>query len=398
MGIIAKTFTRGFRTSFFRNQPVHQFYGHLQAVLREISPAGELDNLFARPEISADGQQMPAEIEWSTALEGEKVMFKDLSPEKQQEAAASISSALEKIKKYAEDKQHKSGKEKDYAEYLKAVAVSPDVNQIFVVKRQPVLVHWGLICENGSHPGQGMYAGWDEFIAEIHRKAESRAKEPERIVLPPEPPPEPVPVKEVEKKKPAVASAASNAAAATGAAAEKTAPVSAARKTDEKKQKAVVACGLGDYEWVKWLAIILAIIILLLLLLRLLPPPHQAMPQMPPGMSMPGGGGGGSGGGSGGGGGGNGGGGGGQGGGGKAPAPGQPCPTCGHAVPDAAHSPTQPQQGATPQPQSQQGSAQHSQPVQQSAPLTQPNDAAQSQTQPAAPVQPGNAEALPTAP
>lgn len=355
MGIIARTLTKGFRTSFFRNQPVHQFYGHLQAVLREIAPGGELDNFFARPENVVDGQAQPGEIEWTTALEGEKTMFKDLPTERQQAVADQIGRSLERIRKYAEEKQSRTGKEKDYAEYLKSVAVSPDMNQIFIVKNQPVLVHWGFINEDGNHPGKGIYAGWDDFIAEIQRKAGKKAADqpqpqPQPVVLPPEPPPYPEqPVKEPEK----TAATAAAATAATPVKATEPAKTPAAKApeavpTAEEKEKRMLACGLGAYRWVKWLAIILAIIILLLLLLRFVPPPQSAFPQLPPGIGGMGGSGGGGGlgdlsdllggGGSGGGGlpglgkgngspGGN--------KGGQAPVPGSPCPTCGHQVPES---------------------------------------------------------------
>ncbi len=353
MGIIARTHTKGFRVSFFRNQPVHQFYGHLQAVLREIAPGGEYDNLFARPEYAADGQAIPGEIEWSSAIEGDKVMFKDLPSEKQQAVAEQIGESLKRIRQYAEDKQGRSGKEKDYAEYLKSVAVSPDLNQIFLIKNQPVLVHWGFICEDGSHPGKGIYAGWDDFIAEIQRKAGKKPAEPERIVLPPEPPPEPEPV--VEKERVKTATAAVAAGAAVTETSERQAKQPAADKKAvsavEDKPKRILACGLGSYIWVKWLAILLAIIILLLLLLRFVPSAQSGFPQLPPGIG--GGGGGGLGDLSdllGGGGGGGGGGGmpglgkGGSGGGGQqAPAPGTPCPTCGHTIPK-----NQPAQGGQP--------------------------------------------------
>lgn len=353
MGIIARTFTKGFRTSFFRNQPVHQFYGHLQAVLREIAPGGELDNLFARPEYSADGQALPGEIEWSTPLDGEKVMFKDLSPDRQHAVADQIGLSFERIRKYADEKQSRTGKEKDYAEYLKSVAVSPDLNQIFMVKNQPVMVHWGFVCEDGSHPGQGIYAGWDDFIAEIHRKAGKPAEEtPQRIVLPPEPPPETSGPARVAEKEPAKKAAATVAAAAAApAAAVKPSEPPVAQKdeaVEEEKPKRILACGLGEYRWVKWLAVILAIIILLLLLLRFIPSPMSGFPGLPPGLSAGGGGGdlgdlldklgGGGGGGMPGLGGGNGG-----GKGGHKLAPGSSCPTCGHKVPEAQSQPAQPQ-------------------------------------------------------
>lgn len=128
MGLIAKTLTRGFRTCYFRNQPVHQFYGHLQAVLKDIDPTGEMNQLFAKPEFA--GSSSPAEVEWSTELSGEPVSFKDLAPEKQQEVATLLSVYIDKIRKYAESKQGKTGIEKDYADYLKAVAMSPDLNQV----------------------------------------------------------------------------------------------------------------------------------------------------------------------------------------------------------------------------------------------------------------------------
>jgi len=367
MGIIARTLTKGFRTSFFRNQPVHQFYGHLQAVLREIAPGGELDNFFARPENVIDGQTQPGEIEWSTALEGEQTMFKDLPAERQQAVADQIGRSLDRIRKYAEEKQSRTGKEKDYAEYLKSVAVSPDMNQIFIVKNQPVLVHWGFINEDGNHPGKGIYAGWDDFIAEIHRKAGKKTAEqpqPQQVVLPPEPPPysESQPVKEPEK----TAAAAAVATAATPAKAAEPAKPPAAKKPEappapEEKEKRVMACGLGAYRWVKWLAIILAIIILLLLLLRFVPPPQSAFPQLPPGIGGMGGSGGGGGlgdlsdllgGGGGGGGGGlpglgkgNGAPGGNKGG--QVPAPGSTCPTCGHHVPESGGQSTGHNQGGS---------------------------------------------------
>ncbi len=361
MGIIARTLTKGFRTSFFRNQPVHQFYGHLQAVLREIAPGGELDNFFARPENVVDGQAQPGEIEWSTALEGEKTMFKDLPPERQQAVADQIGRALDRIRKYAEDKQSRTGKEKDYAEYLKSVAVSPDMNQIFIVKNQPVLVHWGFINEDGNHPGKGIYAGWDDFITEIQRKAGKKtAEQPQSqpVVLPPEPPPYPEsqPVKEPEK----TAAAAAVATAAAPAKADEPAKPPVTKKPEpppaaEEKEKRMLACGLGAYRWVKWLAIILAIIILLLLLLRFVPPPQSAFPQLPPGIGGMGGSGGlgdlsdllGGGGGGGGGlpglGKGNGAPGGNKGG--QAPAPGSTCPTCGHRIPESGSQPSGQNQG-----------------------------------------------------
>lgn len=307
MGIIAKTITRGFRTSFFRNQPVHQFYGHLQAVMKDIDASGQMGSLFARPETSASNT---GEIEWSTELPGDAISFKDLTPEKQQEIAGSLSSSLERIRKYAQSKQDKTGIEKDYADYLKAVAMSPDLNQVFVVNNRPILVHWGFVCDSGDHPGQGIYAGWDEFIAQVQRKA---AKEPE-----PEMPKRQAHNSNDQAAAAAAVFAASSAEAQTEPApaeaeAEKSTakisekkdqneikPVAAAKESekapekkpekkpvnkdqDPNREKPLMALGLGIYKWIKWLAIVLAIIILLLLLL----PKRNPLGGM---MGMPGGG------------------------------------------------------------------------------------------------------------
>lgn len=334
MAIIVKTLTRGFRTCFFRNQSVHNFYGHLQAVLREIAPSGEMDHLFARP-VNAANAMASGEIEWETDLSGQPVRFADLPEAKQQEVATTLASYMTRIKSYAEAKQNTTGKEKDYSNYLKAVAVSPDLNQIFMVNNKPVMVHWGFLSGDGTSAGQAIYSGWDEFIAEIQRKKapappkKEPKPEPAPVVLPPEPffanEPEPAkPVEKVEEVKPA--------AVAQVVKDEKPAPKPAepekkpGKKEEKKPQnrpdkpKKVMALGLGTYEWVKWLAILLAIIILLLLLLRLLPPRTPQFPQMPLGMSSGGGGGGG-----------NGGGGGGNGGGApQPPPPGKACPSCGH--------------------------------------------------------------------
>ncbi|MEW6708852.1 MAG: hypothetical protein AB1403_03435 [Candidatus Riflebacteria bacterium] len=301
MGLIAKTLTKGFRTSYFRNQPVHQFYGHLQAVLKDIDGSGQMNSLFARPASSAANE---GEMEWSTELNGDPISFKDLSPEKQQEVAGVLSSSIEKIKNYADSKQGKTGIEKDYADYLKAVAMSPDLNQVFVINNRPVLVHWGFSCDSGNHPGQGIYAGWDEFIAQVQRKAApKRAQAPKSQEKPDQaaaaaavfagPPPEAEPIIEkheekiVEKASDKPAEKKPESPAKEPPKPEEKKPVNKAN--DPNREKPVMALGLGIYKWVKWLAIVLAIIILLLLLLKFMLPrnPMGGMSGMPMGGGMP---------------------------------------------------------------------------------------------------------------
>ncbi len=350
MGILTKTISKGFRPCIFRNQSVHQFYGHLQAVMQNIDSSGSMGNLFAKPFFPNGEGGGATEIEWMTDLNGDAVKFSELSPMKQQEVAGMLAAYLEKVRKYAEERKGKTGVEKDYADYLQAVAVNPDLNQVFLVQNQPVIVHWGFIPEGGGDHGQGIFAGWEEFISQVQRKAAPEAPPKPKPAPPPPPPvlpPEPKkPEVKVEEKKPVPPPPAQQ-------------PVPEKKEQKKQEQKASVFAGLGEYEWVKWLAIILAIVILLLLLLRLLPPPQQSS-QGQPGMSsgsgsgsggggMPGGGmpgGGSSGGGRPGGGGKSGGGspGGGNSGGGSpgggipsgqggGPKPGidVPCPTCGHS-------------------------------------------------------------------
>jgi len=404
MGLLAKTLTRGFRACFFRNQPVHQFYGHLQAVIKEISPDGELKHLFARPVFPGNNSASAQEVEWETELSGNAVKFNDLSEAQRAETAALLTAYIQKIKTYAEAKQDKTGKEKDYSDYLKAVAVSPDASQIFVVSGKPVLVHWGYFSEDGRFAGQVKYAGWDEFLAEIQRKSPPKAEEPApsapasaataaaaaALFSNDKPAQEQAPQKVVEEAKTAVAPAkeAKKADAAPPKDKKEEKPAAPLEEDELNKSKPLMACGLGAYEWVKWLAIILAIIILLLLFL---PKRQSGFP--PPGMMggagtmMGGGGGGGSGGGGSGGGGGapagggNGGGGGGQ--------QGGVCPHCGHKMSQTAPAGSnQPAPAAQPsaqpadnRPAQPQAAPQPAQPVQ---PSTQPTDnrPAQPQTAP----------------
>ena len=271
-----------------------------------------------------------------------------IQPEAQRaETVALLTAYIQKIKTYAEAKQDKTGKEKDYSDYLKAVAVSPDASQIFVISGKPVLVHWGYFSEDGRFAGQVKYAGWDEFLAEIQRKAPPKAEEPApsapasaataaaaaALFSSDKPAPVQAPKKVVEEAKPAAAPAKEEKKADATAPKEKKEekPAAPLEEDDLNKSKPMMACGLGAYEWVKWLAIILAIIILLLLFL---PKRQSGFP--PPGMM--GGGGtmmGGSGGGAGGGGGAPSGGGGAPGGGSGGQQSGV-CPHCGHQMSQTA--------------------------------------------------------------
>jgi hypothetical protein len=257
-----------------------------------------MDHLFARP-VNAANAMSNGEMEWETDLPGTPVKFADLPAHSQEQVAATLGSFMTRIKSYAETRQTMSGKERDYSNYLKAVAVSPDLDRVFLVNDKPVMVHWGFLGGDGSSGGQAVYAGWDEFIAEISRKKTTapskNTPDPEAapIVLPPEPffANDPRPDKPQEKTaapaKEAVTKEVTEKQVARAVPAGKKADKNEDRKEKKPvpapdKPKAIRDCGLGTFEWVKWLAILLAIIILLLLLLRLLPPDSSRFPQMPP--------------------------------------------------------------------------------------------------------------------
>ncbi|MBF0546964.1 MAG: hypothetical protein HQM08_21160 [Candidatus Riflebacteria bacterium] len=324
MGMIAKTVTKGFRPCIFRNQPVHQFFGHLQSVMQALSPSGEMEHLFAKPNVMGGDQGPNSEIEWTTDLKGDPVRLHDLPTAKQQHLVQIVASSLEKIRAYAEARKGKTGIEKDYAEYLESIALAPDLNQIFSIQNRPVIIHWGFVAEESGNFGKKMFAGWDDFISQIQRKTLPQdSPTPDTSFLPPEPP-------KVEDK----------TATAQLTSPQKPASEKVAQKKEPPSEKPIVACGLGDYQWVKWLAIVLAVVILLLLLLRLLPPMSPRSQSQLPALSSRNDASGGFF---------------GSGGGGAnlgspgngssksvgMPAPGQICPTCGETKPTSSHGSTQ---------------------------------------------------------
>jgi hypothetical protein len=319
MGIIGTTFTKGYKPAMFRNQPVHQFFGHLQAVLRNVAPSGEMEHLFARPFFDGD-QGVSAEIKWMTELPGESARLTSLDPEKYREAAAVLAAQLERIRSFAEKQANAKGVEKDYSDFLRAVAMTPDQSMIFVINGKPVITHWGYYREGATDQGKAVFAGWDDFITDIRRVAPpSASAAPASVASGQNAPPEKA--RESSKKD------------------EKKAAV-----VPVKKQSPVSPRDQDSYEWVKWLAQLLGILIILLLLQFLLnmPASQKSGGGTPSSMGSGGGGagsgGGGMSGGSGGGGQGGNGSGGSSGGGGSGSGqpkggfsgPG-PCPTCGHA-------------------------------------------------------------------
>ena len=285
MSSIIKTRTQGFRVHTFRNQEVHKYYSHLQSVMRSIDQNGAYNDLFAKPEIDAMAVGA-TEIEWTCSGNGKAIHISQVSESEQNRIEKTVSEAFSKIESYIAENQNKSGKNRDYAQFLAIVGKRPDRNQIWVVNGKPVIVQWGFSDDNGLMGSSGIYSDWDSFIKDIKREPE-KLEEPVKIK-------EPI---EEEKTNKTVETVAPAAAASLFAEQEKKPekieePVEKTVETKPEEPKAVPAkkeenkpavnteepntefAGLGGYVWVKWLAIILAIIILILLLLSLLVPPR----------------------------------------------------------------------------------------------------------------------------
>ena len=171
MGIIGSSLTKGCKPAIFRNQPVHQFYSHLQAVLREIEPGGGLENLFARPYCEGADVGRSPEIKWMTDLAGQVIPFGQLPPTQKEIQGRRLTEALEKIRSYSQQRSGAGGIEKDYADFLRAVAVSPDLNRVVVVNDKLIILHWGFVPDGAADPNQVVFAGWDEFLFNIRRAA-----------------------------------------------------------------------------------------------------------------------------------------------------------------------------------------------------------------------------------
>ena len=286
MSSIIKTRTQGFRVSTFRNQEVHKYYSHLQSVMRTIDSNGTYNELFAKPEIDAMAVG-ETEIEWTCSSSSKAVHLSQLSDSERNRVEKIVSDAYNRIDAYIAENRTKSGKNRDYAQFLSIVGKRPDPNQIWVVNGKPIIVQWGFVDENGLMGSSGIYSDWDSFIKDI-RKAEPEKPKEEPVMVAEEP----AKTETVNEAVVAAPAAASSLFAEQEKVVEKPAEPAPQPKPEEPKEKPAekkeepapkkvdteekktVYAGLGGYEWVKWLAILLAIIILLLLLLRLLFPPR----------------------------------------------------------------------------------------------------------------------------
>lgn len=289
---LTKTNTRGFRTITFRNQSVHQYFTHLQSVMRTIEPLGTYNNLFAKPEIDGFASSQTS-IEWTTGLSGQVVHYSFLSEAEKEKTDRFIDEAFVLIEKYVAENKNKMGKERDYSQFLSIVGKRPNSNQIWVVGGKPTIVQWGFGDENGIMGNSGIYPNWDSFISDIKRIESEKAGTTEKERLKADETPKVVePVVAVataervsqlfkEEEKIAENLNSEPKTLVKGETASKSQEAKAVKKeTKAAEEKESAMLGLGGYKWVKWLAILLAIIIIILLLLRALFPERSVLGEL----------------------------------------------------------------------------------------------------------------------
>ena len=298
---VTKTDTHGFRAERFRNQVVHQYYGHLQSVMHSIEPTDIYKNLFARPEIDGFSTDN-TNVEWTSALSGKPVHYSQLSELDQQKVDRFITEAFCRIDKYIADGKGKTGKEHDYSQFLSIVGKRPNPNQIWIIGGKPTIVQWGYNDENNLMGSSGIYPNWDSFISEIKtaqtedlavsvdssisESAESEVTLKESAVvvassLFAELPDEKTQTQEIKQEVKQVVKQEITQEVKQENNISGSKPKAQSKKPVKKQEEKMVMAGLGGYWWVKWLAIILLIIIIILLLLRLIPQAQSPFGQMP---------------------------------------------------------------------------------------------------------------------
>ncbi|MBI3038380.1 hypothetical protein HYY75_04900 [bacterium] len=273
MKIIGTTFTKGYKPAIFHNSPIHSFFENLQAVLRSIDKTGGLDHLFAKPYFEGGDLSQASEIKWMSELSGEPSSFSQLPKPTQKVVGEALARSLEGIREYGRSFEDSSGLEKQYADFLKAISISPEMQHVIVINEKiPVLVHWGFIREE-TNPNLALFVGWTDMIAQLKPKSPDAEKKPaiqgetnpvneKKNAAQPEP----------EKKAPTSEQTPKESLEKQPPSKEKVPPIQP-EPTPVKKRSST-----KKYGWVKWLAILLAIIIVLLLLLRKLRPPPLVIP------------------------------------------------------------------------------------------------------------------------
>ncbi len=229
MKMLGETTTKGYKPTVYKNQPVHSFYDNLLAVLKVVDPTTTHPDLFAKPNYGGNFAQA-IKIQWMTGVKGNTARLTSLEPERQSVASQKLIDVMFKIRDYSEKNSQKSGREKEYADFLKAIAVSSEVSYVLVDDdNNPILIHWGFVKEGEADPNAA-FLGWQHLVDELKVKV----AEPLTSAI----------VQPTEPQKPV-----------------ETSPFSG-------KTAVVTPIVVKESNWWKWLLFFLLILLLLLLLLR----------------------------------------------------------------------------------------------------------------------------------
>jgi len=112
---------------------------------------GRIGHLFARPSIN----RRQDKVEWITTLSGNRIQrFKELDETAQQTALADLSTLLSMVAAISTQSDSRLGEMK---ELMAVLATEPDVEDIFVVDGQPVLINWGCEAREVANPVVGLF-------------------------------------------------------------------------------------------------------------------------------------------------------------------------------------------------------------------------------------------------
>lgn len=186
MKVVVETSMRGHKAAIFQNQPVHDFHNNLQAVLKEVFPDSQLQNLFAKPFSEGAKIAEASKLQWLVNSSDKPVSLLSAPEETKISAAKYLQEALANLRTYSEQRSGASGTQKQYANFLASIPLSPSLENIFVVDAMPVIVFWGF-APDASYSSK--FKGWEQLSQNLELLLTNQLPPP--AVLPPVAIPEP---------------------------------------------------------------------------------------------------------------------------------------------------------------------------------------------------------------
>ena len=163
--IVIKTKIQGLKFCIFRNQIVHSFYNHLQAVIRSIDLNGFNNVIFAEPLIDSINSNS-TEMDWTFHGCDKAIHYSQASKVQQDKIEKAILEIYSKIESYISENLKKTGKNRDYAQFLSIVGKPPKSNQIWIVNNKPVIVLWGFVDEHNLIDNPKIYLDLTRKVTE----------------------------------------------------------------------------------------------------------------------------------------------------------------------------------------------------------------------------------------